>query len=141
MSAPQTITERDAVLRERKAVIAAVEWVLREGWRLGGEHVDACSFARRLYPLPKVTRPRMLPDPHTTDTGAEGLEFSWSVRGGVLKLGHFFKGAWHWHPVEDQVRYSIAYPTAERVKVWADLFANPTEEVEDDGTEGTGGTP
>jgi hypothetical protein len=125
MSNDKTVTEREAVLRERKAAEDAF---------LAGTHTTfSCSGAARDYarqwavdahPLPKVTRPRVVRDPHDMN------------------------GRWAWYPTLNEFAY--AHPeisdgdfygpavygpipvTSERVRIWADLLANPTEDVEDE---------
>ncbi len=103
-----SISERDAVLRERAAYakgcanrMLAVD---RFTWNLAAE---------KAYPLPKVERQRRVRDP-------EELRATWynDPTGGITLSGGPTREYW---------------PTAARVAVWADLLARPTELVEDDG--------
>lgn len=71
--------------------------------------------------LPKVTRPRVVKDPHnpTTQWKCEGGEFYW--RGG--------EGGW-WGLRNGFTKQPNV--TLERVMLLADLLDNPTEEVEEE---------
>lgn len=80
------------------------------------------SLSDRQFPLPKVTRTRVVSDPN--GVGSWGAK-PW--RNGKLSIYY----------VSSDGRWEETFPahvaTAERVAVWADLIANPTEEVPDDG--------
>jgi len=118
MSAPKMVSEREAVLRERAAYDAGVADVFRTARALGGiEHVDARKWADQIFPLPTIERPRVVPDPH-------GMNVVWSVKNG--RISPRGSSAWGQRTVE--------HITPERVALWADLLANPTETVEDDGS-------
>ena len=82
--------------------------------------VDARS--KLLYPLPRVSRPRVVRD-------ADGTE--WRVFGD-LQFRHF--GEWRHHSRYPSGAFSRYYLPidAEHAPLWADLFANPTETVEAD---------
>jgi hypothetical protein len=113
VSAP-TVTEREAVLRERDAVqrtVVALWDRIKRGDALHNWEGSE-SLAKRLYPLPLVTRPRVVADP------VLGVQFRWCVRAGMLAR-------------YDADRTPYVEPTPERVALWADLLANPTEQVED----------
>ena len=136
-----TITEREAVERERAAFLAgcaaaaavvyptsagdaakmvAASWPVRaaDHWADDETIAYAEGAAAARYPLPKVTRPRVVQDttrieyrlaPETADCYA-AIEYR-SAPGLA------------WRVVSDVAA------TAERVRLWADLLANPTEEV------------
>lgn len=73
---------------------------------------QAGVVAEHLYPAPQ--RPRVVGDPVDGD-------LVWRVHNGVLQYGY---GA-AWNGLES---FTV---TPERVQLWADLLANPTEVVED----------
>lgn len=112
-----TVTEREAVMRERAAVRDAVEWMRRAVRREGGiEHVDARDLPNQMYPLPKVQRPRVL------TLGSLRLRLidnrlQWRTDPGV---------AW-WCSTLSVVDFSGYLES---------LRANPTELVDDDGFQG-----
>lgn len=127
-TATRTYTEREKVLAEREAIDEAVEWIFREArtagreGRGGIEGVDARNLAATLRPLPKVTRPVIMRDPCGGTT-------EWAViDGGMCLRGDRWKP---WQRFQQFRTWSDAAPLADRVKMWACLWANPTEEVED----------
>ncbi len=75
--------------------------------------------AAEVYPLPKVTRPRVVRDP-------EFCEFKWSMGGHGLMLQQFDRKPEHYPRPGEGLD-----ATRSRVVVWADLLANPTEEVDE----------
>ena len=119
-----SISEKDAVLRERAAYVAGLaEACWRDPATRDRAMLVAAAEAAEMFPLPTVTRPRVGEDPHT-----DGF---WSVRpddfdGEVVihhssVLSHDFQ---HWSPDIRQ------YVTPERAALFTDLFANPTETVD-----------
>jgi len=116
---------RRDLLVARDAAFGAVEWVFREMRCVGDrriEHVDGRSYAETTYPLPRVTRPRVVRDDGwpIVDWQSDGLNLYWRYDGGLwvrYPQGVIERGPW---------------PTKERVALWADLIANPTETVEAD---------
>lgn len=107
------VTERDAVLRERKAWDECA-------YRLslvGTGSAESEQLKNDLYPLPKVTRPRVVNDP--SDSTVE-----WRFENNAGLVWRAVPGFPMWNGV------STWYPKPERVKMWADLLANPTEEVD-----------
>ena len=123
MSDERKYAEREYVLAQRKAFVAGsnaenAAWMklLSVNHTSGFDSIDA---SRKRYPLPKVTRPRVVNDPQEL-----GLEYT--VRNGILahRQNGMKIGFW------DAVAGSQIQPTAERCRVWADLLANPTEELE-----------
>jgi hypothetical protein len=112
-----TITEREAVRRERAAYARAMMIHGGQSWD------EAHCAAGRVYPLPKVTRPRVVQDPNKP--------YRWfRVIGGEVyaKTTRYSDG--EWTPLAGN--WSIP-ATPEMIRLWVDLLANPTEEVEDDG--------
>jgi hypothetical protein len=113
-----TVSEREAVLRERRAFIAG---------RCDGYPDESTTPARvllesaaRRYPLPTVERPRVVQDPHS-----EGL--AWRVVDNGLQ---YRRDGLAWRTSDESCwTFSPA-----RVALWADLFARPTELVEDVGS-------
>jgi hypothetical protein len=117
----KTVTEREAVLRERAAYTrGVVEGRTHNAPRWSS---DAIAIrAGRHYPRPTVTRPRVVRDP--LDASIE-----WTVLYDHL----------HWRRVAgDSATDWMLGPqgaplgrvTAELCRVWADLLANPNEDVE-----------
>ena len=125
MSEQKMISEREAVMRERAAFVAGAERFACEGCK-GLAPDYAGKEAAERYPLPTVTRPRVVTDPHLRDDSV-----SWRVFDGVIQyrenrdamLDSIIDSSWVVGPPQ-------FIPTAERVAMWADLLANPTEEVE-----------
>ena len=124
MSAEKKYTERDLIQHKRYAY----ERALGEFTQLGKE--DRTRAAAAAYPIQKIIRPRVVEDPE--DLG----EHVWRCICGVLWYRHRLASEGHWvlfglcgtiH------RDSIEWPTVFRVRLWADLFANPNETVEDEG--------
>lgn len=127
MSDDKTVTEREAVLRERAAFAHGAYWAWlnnyaeSSGAKFNHEgYVDLRAAER--YPLPTITRPRVVRDPRS-----KGYE--WQCVGGALQWRYpdtmeswsswDSGGAYIWTPVPD------------RVKLWADLLQNPLEEVQE----------
>lgn len=106
MSDDKTVTEREAVLREREAYV--------KGRFEAGKGLDWHARSRCLYPLPTITRPRVVKDPHSAD-------IVWRCDGGVLQ---YRQGNHEW-----SMGPGYWYASPERVRLWAELLANPTEEV------------
>lgn len=112
------MSEREAVRREREAFVRGAEWA----YPATGTWTTA-SKAEEAFPLPTITRPRVVTDPHDAAV-------RWSVGGSsrrirrekVSALGHWISADAEHTPI-----------TNERVALWADLLANPSESVPDDG--------
>lgn len=113
MSDEKQYTERDLVLAKREGFV--------EG---NGSMVflDPCARAAIRYPLPKVTRPRVVKDVKLSSR----LSFNFRVKKGVLRWESPGQGDWTAFDLWLDDDHPIIGP------VWADLLANPTEEVEDD---------
>jgi len=122
MSAEQKYTERDLVLAKREAYVMC---------RSLHGYVD--GFARTLYekeavskyPLPKVTRPRVVKDPESDTNGF------WMVKGGRVQWTCFRNGDGTIDLNWRDARPELVAVTPARVALWYDLLDNPTEEVED----------
>lgn len=122
-----TITERDAVLRQRAAFFDGAYWA----WVNNYAECTGAKFnhegyvheqAADRYPLPTITRPRVV-----KDAADPSVEFCFVD--GVLQYRADSGSWWRLVPDDGRVPTTIFYPTAERVRLWADLLANPTEEV------------
>lgn len=111
LGARDTFTARELVLCERAAFLAGIN--ARPS--LGDEWCGAACEAAKRYPLPTVTRPRVVVDPHS------GL-VRWYVDG-QGQIVHEQIGP-------EFTLMADSWPTPERVALWADLLANPTETVE-----------
>ena len=123
MSSEKKYTERDLVLAKREGYARA-----RGASGLLTPYGIECARAEAAgaFPLPKRTQPRVVKDPNRVH------DAWWAVRDGELC----------WTDADpDQCRFisisvmwdaSSVRPTRERVALWADLLANPLEEVEDD---------
>jgi hypothetical protein len=99
-------------LRERAAFLVGVT----EGIASASPHMGPWALGVRerratiLYPLQKVARARVIPDPEISN-------LSWTAAdGGIRQVGN---SMW------------VAGPSNKRVALWADLLAHPFEEVED----------
>lgn len=127
MSDNKMVTEREAVLRERKAYAEGAEWAWRTNYaeHTGAKfnhngHVDRSAAFR--YPLPSITRPRVVKD-------QEYPNYEWRVVDGSLewRLHPYSSG---WVPIETSHGFVGLYTvTKQRAAMWADLLNNPTEEV------------
>jgi hypothetical protein len=114
-TASRTYTERELVLAQREAFKRGYDnRHVGEATTPWGSWPGIVEAAEMLYPLPKVTRPRVVRD--------NTLEWKY-------ENGHFayrYGGASDWHSTQ----YSEVPINRRRVEVLADLLANPTEEVE-----------
>lgn len=133
MSDRKVLTERDVVVRERAAWAA--------GW-LSAPANHSCSkdtvemaraHAKQIYPLPRVTRPRVVADPHGSNWTQK-----WRVRDGAIEWEKSWDGKGDkWVPLTPQAMprtngspENIEQVTNQRIAMWADLLARPTEECE-----------
>lgn len=136
----KTVTEREAVMRERAAFergYCTCPFTFSKGDAVADMEVHdarerSCLSAviAREYPLPKVTRFRVVPDPLSPCV-------DWRVIGvcGEPTLmcrtnDEEGRSIWKVYPIDNGGVHHM--PTTERVKLWADLLANPTEMVDDD---------
>lgn len=116
----EPMTKREIeIAREAYMHGAAVE--RGHGHDVGGWKPEA----ERRYPLPKVARPRVAPDPNEP-------AYEWSVRDGVLHFRWLHTSENNWKRASGLYENMLLTPTHSRVALWADLFAHPTEMVEDD---------
>lgn len=138
----KTYTERELVLAQRESFAAGSAWRWADTHPVADERVNdrERAVAERRYPLPRVTRPRMLPDPH--------VEFDqfWRCVDGVIQWApnEHCRGERFWHALGEQSDLTFKAPgatvalihdvTIARIKLWADLLNNPTETVNDDGS-------
>ncbi|MHB1310618.1 MAG: hypothetical protein ACYC3L_01285 [Gemmatimonadaceae bacterium] len=106
-------TERDLILAKREAFAVGCGAM---GLPLG----NAARLAARRYELPKITRLRVVTDQFGTEWRMrENVDDDRSI---ALEYRHADNGGWQ----VDRLTM-----TAQRIKLWADLLANPTEEVAD----------
>lgn len=109
------ITEKEAVLRERAAAeLAITSWVSPA---VRDREADREDWINRTFPLPKVTRPRVVVDPETDSR-------HFSVRGGMLHH-QWDGGTW------ETIAWRGIMPTLARVRLWVDLLERPNEDVEE----------
>lgn len=115
------VSERDAVIRERKA--------FQHGAEHGKEYrTDSfASAAKSFYPLPKMTRPRVV-----RENGIGG-EYEWRAVDGVIECRNVTGGSalTKWRTNDGTSASFGMFISARRVRLLADLLANPTEEVDD----------
>lgn len=108
------MTERDKQLLRREGFAAA----MRKGIGLSFDYAEESAAAA--YPLPPITRPRVVADSESfKQFCVVNGQLLWRVADGV-----------EWERVNSTVAFSI---TPNRVRVWHDLLTNPTEDVPDDG--------
>lgn len=119
---PSLVTPREFAFAQRNAFIAGALWFGKMLGRQGSllDESLAIEESAKRYPLPKITRRRRVQDPHSEDYEWTTCTVGTPPRLDLVKL---YKG--HWENVGE------ALPTAERVKLWAELLAHPMEEVED----------
>jgi hypothetical protein len=112
-------------LTKREVLIAREAYV--QGIARGyGSYIPfdkAKGIAAERYPLPQITRPRVVKDPDK--------EFSqlWRCVDGVIEHDgamSSWRSAFGKGPLHPSL---LVWPTVERIKLWADLLARPTEEV------------
>lgn len=102
------MTEKDVVMRER----AAFERGFLAGLTRGSRTSDPSTLD--LYPFPKITRPRVV----------KIGDWTYRIYEGALQTQRF--GDWMGNAGVTPIK------CAEDAYAFADLFANPTETVEDD---------
>lgn len=109
-------------LASRVAFVAGVSWCLKE-LDVHMTYEEIRDAAAQAYPVPMVTRQRVIRDPvddimvYRFNEG--NIERSFRVGGGY--------GAWKTCDLHGP---APILATAARVKIWADLVANPLETVE-----------
>lgn len=108
MTDEKKYTMRDMVLAQRDAYARG----LGEETQYWGD--DAVAKAHREYPLPKVTRPRVVSDG----------TMEWKYENELLMCRYSGWDVWR------SVQYSEVPLNRRRAEALADLLANPTEEVE-----------
>lgn len=133
MSAEKKYTERDLVLAKREGY---VDCRVTHGYRDVHSREVYGEEARKRYPLPKVTRPRVVQD-ELGDSG-HPVWFRVSAGGGIEYQLSSCGG--QWYTIGRLLNVSSAWPrddvsaTQQMTRwegIWADLRVNPTEEVED----------
>lgn len=83
----------------------------------------------RLYPLPPKVQPRVVPDP------TPGFCQSWRCVDGRLQYRAIGED---WYDMRERLKGTTVgegmclFPMPERIAMWADLLANPTESVPDE---------
>ncbi len=112
--AEKMIFELDAIRRERAAFIeGATEYTSR---------LIAERDAKRRYPLPRKTVPRVVTMPNRF-----GADWHYRIVGGVLQRQSALADC-----CPHDVRWEDATTTVENCRALLDLFARPTEEVSAD---------
>lgn len=129
----KVLSERDAIMRERAAFRRGAAWRFDQSMEAGDSfHAipprEYDDEAKRRFPLPMVTRPRVATDP---GAGA-GVEWRVSENGFIERRRRHFGEGWSKWSIYCRQEPDFA-PLPDRVKMWSDLLANPTEEVEADG--------
>lgn len=110
MSDEKQYTERDLVLAKREGYVLHCT-------QLCGNDEMAAARAVGLFPLPKRTQPRVVKD---------GYGIEWRMNDGTLEWkGDSSRGRW-----EPSSAYGALAIGSKRVALWANLLANPTEEVD-----------
>lgn len=105
-------TARDLILAKREGFATHCKRMC--GW----SDKTAERVAAEEYPLPKITRPRVVTD-------SQGTEFR-------VRDGDLLEGRRQDRPDNPGWGQFSAWDiTPERIRLWADLLANPTEEVDD----------
>jgi hypothetical protein len=128
-------TERELRLAERRAFQSGATFVLVD-WEVGesgaAARLAAPSIATKMYPLPKIARPRVV----TRPSGGGSVHFRFVD--GRLQHSHAADPtkARYWFDTLKQVRPCgeglIEESVLAAIEVYADLKANPMEFVEDD---------
>ena len=77
-----------------------------------------------------MTRPRVVMDPHFNGQGTGDSSYYWTVRDGALHFRWSFAAPDQWVKATGADENLLLTPTPERVALWADLLAHPTEEVD-----------
>ena len=128
MSTPKMYTEAEVVRRERAAFVDGANFVMSApaATRSDGEIRERLAEE---YPLPTVTRPRVVPCPTNPRREFRVVNGDLETRIKPSYVASFDGGrACEWGRVTDSEVESVP-ANADRVRVWADLFANPTEKV------------
>jgi len=118
-----TVTERDAIQREQEA--------FRAGWQAYFDTAtkgNVYTEAKRRYPLPPRVRPRVVSD----NIGLGPAE--WRYVDGKLE-GRLPNGGWRnmsTASADGMFNSTGMYITTARVKLLAELMANPTEPIPED---------
>lgn len=115
MSEEKKYTERDLVMAKREG------WVTRALYSGVGDIEKLQQRAAQEFPLPRVTRPRVV-----NGTG-EWAAFKFRVKGSVLEWACLGLQDWTVRPLSDETMFAQLGP------LYADLLANPTEEGEGEG--------
>lgn len=133
MADEKTYTEKEVVLRERKAFYSgyvALNWCSCEASEVCG---TCQAETNRRYPLPKVTRPRVV-----IDAGGAGVR-EWRYVEGQIQTR--VRGTTHWFCLAHGDAFAakavqhedVGFAwTPERINMLAKLIADPTEIVDDD---------
>jgi hypothetical protein len=133
-AAEKMVPETEAVKRERRASAnarCAALWKATQrsphrGY-VDGPCAECFSYVAHRFPLPTVTvtRPRVVQDPFNIYRDWRVINGEFETRRRANGCGDFKD----WHSPNEFNAGSIP-ATAARVRMWADLLANPTETVE-----------
>lgn len=134
-----TMTRKEFVMAQREAFMRGADWrfMASECAPLPtpkssgvGRYCEYVEAAKETYPL-RVTRPRVVADPHR-DTHSQ----NWRCVDGVIEFnagaGCNFKPAFDRVGSQRIEKGFCTWPTPERIAMWADLLASPTELVDQD---------
>jgi hypothetical protein len=117
-----TVTERDAILRERKAYVWGRMTYLST-YPTNTNSDAAKEEAKKAYPLPPRVRPRVVSDPHE-------VGIFWRVECSGKDKRMMVKNMGEFQPLWDQQsRYGL---TEKRAAMWLNLYANPIEPIPED---------
>lgn len=126
MSAEKKHTDRDLVKARRDAYVSCL---LGPHVRYSHTLSESIEAAKLVYPMPKVERKRIVQDPHGPKV------WMMSERAGAAVWANAGDRLWILNRLEWRRALGGMAATTERIAMWEDLRANPTELVEDDGTD------
>lgn len=119
MSDEKKYTERELVMAKRNAFYDGANWASSSGsW------VGAADEAKRRFPLPRRIVPRVVKE----SSGLYG-DVEWRSVGGALE---WCKDGRQWRSANNDNKSGM-FITPHRVVLLAELLANPTMEIDDEG--------
>lgn len=118
MTDEKKYTQRDMVLAQRTAFEEGAHWAWDGHWRRDTRPDEYAEAAIQRYPIPKISRPRVMVDRWGMAWKYERESFWYSLGTNPIE--------WK-HNDEDSVVHEL---TPGRVALWNNLLARPTEEVD-----------